>query len=516
MRSATAAPTPTPHTPPARTRYVSLAVRLLLVILVLATGLLLILLAWLQPRTAAAFTRLGADFLQDGATAMHELSHEQSSHNCDLLVDALRASVIDRDRALAELQLDQYGGDAAAIRTRIAADDARRSAHERQNVLDLTNRLQQRAEASIDARLRALRAAQQARTDEFVADLRDTHLTLVGLTLGAVLVVLGVGLRQLVLRPTRALRAATQRVAAGALDMPPPPPPRDELGLLAHDFAAMTVQLRDARAAEQRLLAGLEQQVAEKTAHLERALAELRNSHHQLAQAERLAALGTLAGGIAHEFHNVIGGIRGCAAELAADEADADRKETLAVIQRAADRGSAIVQQLQRFSRRSVERLADVDVAAVVADALRLCEPAARQQRITVQREVPAGLVLRADADGLHQVLVNLILNAVQAMPDGGTLRVAAARDGGGVALVVADSGAGIASTDLPHLFEPFFTTKTGRDGGRPGTGLGLSVSWGIVAAHGGRIDVASAPGQGSTFTVRLPSTPPPSAPTAG
>jgi signal transduction histidine kinase len=111
---------------------------------------------------------------------------------------------------------------------------------------------------------------------------------------------------------------------------------------------------------------------------------------------------------------------------------------------------------------------------------------------------------LHADADGLHQVLVNLILNAVQAMPKGGTLRLATARAGDGVAITVADTGTGIAAQHLPHIFEPFFSTKAG-DAGRTGSGLGLSVSYGIVTAHRGRIEVASSPGAGTTFTVWLP-----------
>lgn len=494
----------------ARAGYVPLAARFAAVVLLLAGGLAVVLLAWLQPRTAQAFAALGADFLRDGSAAMHELSHEQSTHNSDLLIDILRASVTDRDRALRELRLDGLG-DAATIRRAIADDDARRSAHEQQNVVAMTAAGQRRAEASIEARLRALTAAQATRTDEFVAELRDVHLSLVGLTLAAVLAALGFGLHRLVVTPTRRLRAATQRVAGGDLDVPPPPPPRDELGLLAQDFASMAAQLRAARATQQQFAAGLAHQVAEKTAHLERALDDLRNSHQQLAQAERLAALGTLAGGVAHEFHNVIGGIRGCASELAADEPDADRRETLAIITRAADRGSSIVQQLLRFARRSVEHSRDVDPNAVVDDALRLCEPAARRQGVVVERAFAPGLSLHGDPDGLHQVCVNLLVNALQAMPSGGSLHVATAADADGVRLTVADNGRGIDPRDLPRIFEPFFTTKSGGDGHQTaGSGLGLSVSYGIVAAHGGRIDVASRPGAGTTFTVWLPARRPP------
>jgi two-component system NtrC family sensor kinase len=374
----------------------------------------------------------------------------------------------------------------------------------------LTHGAEQRAAGSIDARLHALAAAQTARTDQFVTDLRHQHLALMGIALATLLLVLGYGLHRLVVGPTLRLRIATQRVAAGELDVPLPDATADELGDLTRDFARMLQQLHAARAEQQRLAAGLADQVADKTAHLERALTELRASHRQLAAAERLASLGTLAGGIAHEFHNVIGGIRGCAHELAQAEPDPERRQTLAVITRAADRATGIVQQLARFARRSIDRAGELDPVVVVEDALRLCEPAARRQQVVVERDYASGLRLHGDADGLHQVCVNLLVNALQAMPTGGALHVRVAAAGDHVALEFRDNGVGIAPTHLDHIFEPFFTTRG--DAASPeqrGTGLGLSESFGIVQAHKGRIDVRSRPGEGSTFTVRLPVTPP-------
>lgn len=484
----------------------SLAARLALAVVVLAAALAAVLLSWVGPTTAGAFARLADQQLREGSATMHDLAARQTAQSSEVLVDLIRRTAVARQRALQDLPLESLGGDVAAIRDAVSAEDQRRSARQQQNVVVLADEMQRRADAMIAARLDQLDAAQRARTAAVVDDLRATHLGLVAVTLLLLLGVLGVGLHRLVVAPTQRLRAATQRLAAGDLDVDLPPPAAAELGDLSRDFAAMVAELRRSRAELQRLATGLEQEVGRKTEHLERALADLRSSHQQLAQAERLAALGTLAGGIAHEFHNVIGGIRGCAAELAADESDADRRETLAVITRAADRGTSIVQQLLRFARRSVERTGDVDLAAIAADALALCEPAARRQHVAVERRFSKGLVLRGDADGLHQVCVNLLVNALQAMPGGGTLRVVAADDGDAVVLTVADTGAGIDPADLPHLFEPFFTTRTGAaDPSARGTGLGLSVSYGIVAAHGGRIDVASTPGAGSTFTVRLP-----------
>jgi signal transduction histidine kinase len=505
-RATAAASDPPSRSAPRHGAFVPLAVRLAGALVLLAAALAVLLLLWLAPRTASALRALGDDFVRDGSAAMQEVSLEQSMQTSDLLIDLLQSSVTDRERALRELPLESLAGDANAVRRAIADDDARRHQHERQRVVTATNASLARSEGSIATRLRALTAAQVARTDELVRELRGLHLTLVVAAFALSLAVLGLGLRQQVIVPLRRLRAATRRVAAGDLELPAPPPAaRDELGELAHDFAAMVAQLHDARDAQRQLAASLADQVADKTAHLERALAELRSSHAQLAQAERLAALGTLAGGVAHEFHNVIGGIRGCAAELAATARDADARETLAVIQRAADRGSAIVQQLLRFARRSVERAAEVDVEALATEALQLCEPAARRQHVRVERSLTPGLRVRGDADGLHQVLVNLLVNALQAMPSGGTLAVRTFAHGDEVRVEIADTGTGIAAEHLPHVFEPFFTTKRG-DGGAPaGSGLGLSVSWGVVAAHGGRIEVRSEAGAGSTFTVCLP-----------
>jgi two-component system NtrC family sensor kinase len=480
---------------------------LALCLLLLALGVVLT--GYVVPRTARAFAAHGEALLREGSATMHDLVRQQIAQSRQVLVDLIRHTTAARQRALQDLPFELYGDDAGAIRTAIETADAQRGERQQRNVQVLADEMQRRTSARIDGALRELAADQQQRTDAFAASLRTTHVTLVAIALALLLVVLGAGLHFLVVRPTRRLRRATQRIAGGNLAIDLPPASNDELGDLARDFEQMVAQLRSSRTALQQLADGLEIEVQKKTRHLEHTLTELRDSHQHLAEAERLAALGTLAGGIAHEFHNVIGGIRGCTGELLADETQPDRRETLTVIARAADRATGIVQQLLRFARHSVEARTDVDAATIVEEALRLCEPAARRQHVTIERRLPTGCLVHADADALHQVFVNLATNALQAMPSGGTLRAVVEIDGEQVRIELADTGTGIAAADLPHVFEPFFTTRGGeRDADRRGTGLGLSVSYGIVTAHGGSIVAASTPGAGATFTVRLPRRP--------
>lgn len=465
-------------------------------LLLFAAAFAAVLIVWIGPRTEAAMREHGTQLMEQSSAAARSIAAAQTQTTGALLEDLIEHGARVRQRTLSDLPLELFGGDVEAIRRAIGAEDARRSAQQQQNVAVLAREMQDRAERRIQQKFDELVAVQNVLLRNVASDLRITHLALTGSALALLLVVLGIGLSRLVVLPTRALRAATRRVADGQLDTDVPRPAGTELGDLTRDFGRMVDELRRSRQQLQHQSENLEHEVARKTA-------ELRQSHKKLAETERLAALGTLAGGIAHEFHNVIGGIRGCTQELSKDERDADRQETMQVILRAADRASGIVQQLTRFARRTVEQRAEVEPLQVVEDALRLCEPAARRQNVTVERELAAIEPFVGDADGLHQIVVNLLLNAVQAMPDGGTLHVTLRDSGDMVTIRVADTGVGIAEADLAHVFEPFFTTR--KDPDQAGTGLGLSVSYGLATAHGGRITVESTLGEGAVFTVELP-----------
>ena len=300
------------------------------------------------------------------------------------------------------------------------------------------------------------------------------------------------------------LTDAARAVGAGKLDARVSLATDDEVGTLARTFNQMGEELTASRAEIERWNRELEARVAERTR-------ELKDAQAQLVQAQKLAALGQLGAGVAHEINNPLGGVIGHVQLLLADRAPASADyEALKHIEEGARRASAVVQNLLRFSvqRKEPVRTA-VDVNKLVRDTLSLTESLIRDQKIELTYDLAADKPrARADAGQLAQVLLNLVANARTAMPSGGKLRIAtrtAAAAAGApaqVALVVEDSGKGIALDIRERIFEPFFTTKDDWSN----VGLGLSVSYRIVEEHGGRIDVQSEPGHGATFTVYLPS----------
>lgn len=432
--------------------------KMLLAALALALLLWLALDAFVGARTTEAFGTRSRDLVAHSMTAMRELAMRQ------------------RDQQAASLQ------ELAALPESTRADEARRRAESSRRRTE-----QEVTEVEAD-----LAYEQELLSTTFANELRALHLELVLVAILLLGVVLWLGLHRLVVRPVQTLRAATQRVARGDLAAEVPVASRDEIGELARDFSTMTAELRRSRAELAAFADGLEQQVAQKT--------------KELLHAAKMASLGTMARGLAHEFHNLIGGIRGCALECKQEASSADQRETLDVILRAADRATAIVQQLQRFAQQDGSARRELDLARVVDDAVSLLQPEARRRGIDLAHAATKGLVLVGDDGALHQVVVNLLTNAMQAMAKGGPIRVRTFADGDFAIVEVEDRGIGIAEADLPRLFEPFFTRRADDpDPSQRGTGLGLSVSYGLVAAHGGSIEVQSRVGEGSTFRVRLP-----------
>jgi PAS domain S-box-containing protein len=255
------------------------------------------------------------------------------------------------------------------------------------------------------------------------------------------------------------------------------------------------------------------------------AQADRQRLEEQLRQAQKLEAIGRLAGGIAHDFNNILTVILGRSEEVSADDRlPQDLRESVADLSQNALRATALTRQLLAFSRRQTIEVRDVDLNGVVANVTRLLHRVLGEDIVVTFTYSEQQLAVRADAGMLEQVLLNLAVNARDAMPAGGRLTIdtalasAVGPDGSPATwarLRVADTGIGIAPEHLPHIFEPFFTTK---DVGK-GTGLGLATTYGIVQQHGGWIEVDSNVGRGTEFRVYFPAVlvqPPATTPASG
>jgi signal transduction histidine kinase len=321
---------------------------------------------------------------------------------------------------------------------------------------------------------------------------RAFAVAVAGSALFAVLVG-SVALWRSVARPVDRLLAAAERLAAAG---PGELPLLGEPGGPALERAAMAFErLTVALEAERGRLAG---KVEELTA-ANRALAEARES---LVRSEKLATVGRLAAGVAHEVGNPLGAVAGyldlARARLAAGR-PGEADELLARAAGEAQRIDGTVRELLDFARPSRPALAAVELSAAVEASLRLARMQARFRDVAVTVDLPAGLPrVVADERTLAQVVLNLLLNAGDAMGGRGALSIAARDEGVRVLLRFADAGPGIAPEDLPRIFDPFFTTKEPGQG----TGLGLAICHRLMESYGGEIAAASAPGGGAVFTL--------------
>jgi two-component system NtrC family sensor kinase len=308
--------------------------------------------------------------------------------------------------------------------------------------------------------------------------------------------------RRFVVRPVTALVEGTHKIAQLDLDQKIEVHRTDEIGLLAASFNEMTGSLRRAREDLRSLNESLERQVEERTAALKVAQA-------QLIQSEKLSSLGKLAASVAHEINNPLSGILTYAKLLIrmhedgvlSDKARETSIRNLRLVQRETERCSAIVRNLLDFARQRPLSLTDVDLNHVTDEGLSLLAHQISIQGITLEKRMAVLPSVRADFGQLRQAVVNIALNACQAMAKGGTLTVTTAvlPDRQWVQITIADTGPGIPPDHMAKILDPFFTTK------EKGTGLGLSVVYGIIERHGGKLDLASEVGRGTTVTFKLP-----------
>jgi len=231
-------------------------------------------------------------------------------------------------------------------------------------------------------------------------------------------------------------------------------------------------------------------------------ITDFKSIQEQLRKTERIAELGTLASGMAHEIGTPMNVILGRAEYLLQRTADEGMKKGLTTIVTQIERITKVMNQLLAFARRKTPERRPVDLGEMVDDALEMFQERIAHNRITVDKAIEVNMPsVHADRDQLIQVLINLIVNSLHAMPEGGRLRLSLAREGRHVCLGVSDTGHGMPEEIRSKVFEPFFTTK---DFGK-GTGLGLTVVKGIIEEHGGTIAVESAVDKGTTFWIRLP-----------
>jgi signal transduction histidine kinase len=328
------------------------------------------------------------------------------------------------------------------------------------------------------------------------ATISSTLVSTAALTLVSGLITTALGV-WLVGRPMRALIEQARRIGAGDLTRRISLRQRDEIGELAEEMNRMC----------DRLLAAHEKLGSETSARID-ALEQLRH-------AERLATVGKLASGIAHELGTPLQIVSGRARMIAeGDVTGAEVEASARTVVEQSQRMTRIIRQLLDFARRRDAQKIRVDLRRVLQDTYALLRPLADKQGVTLAQEGPdTPAEIEADEEQLQQALTNVIVNGVQSMPRGGQLTVAVERvrvrppaDHGGpeadyLALSVRDEGEGIPAEAAAHIFEPFFTTKPVGEG----TGLGLSVTYGIIREHGGFIRVESAPGAGSRFTFHFP-----------
>jgi len=256
----------------------------------------------------------------------------------------------------------------------------------------------------------------------------------------------------------------------------------------------------------------IEEELKESNHHLKETIAELEATQQQLIQQERISALGQMASGIAHDFNNALATILGYSELLLmAPENLSDKEKVITYLKQintAAKDASHIVGRLREFYRHSEEDecFINLSLTKLVKQAVELTQPKWKSQAqadnidINIETSLPPDMTIKGNEVELKEVLINLIFNAVDAMPKGGTINIHGYSDRGYATLEIGDTGYGMTQQVKQHCFEPFFTTK-----GKQGTGLGLAVVHGIIRRHKGTIDVDSEPGKGAKFIIKLP-----------
>jgi two-component system NtrC family sensor kinase len=325
----------------------------------------------------------------------------------------------------------------------------------------------------------------------------ESRLVLIGVLSVVVLaIVIRFTMSRFLSKPLRELIGGTMRVAGEDLDFQIPVRTSDELGLFAQSFNNMTRELKKARESLTEWSNQLEEMVEERTL-------DLRNAQQQLVRSEKLASLGKLSAGVAHEINNPLTGIL-TFSQLLRDQFSPESAEhqDLNVILKETIRCRNIVRGLLEFARQKPPEKSTVSIHELLEEVILIVSNQESFQNVTLETVYGPDLCpLMADKDQLKQVFLNILINASEAMCGEGLLRISTqwVPDSSTAKIEFTDNGPGIAPENLNKLFDPFFTTK------KMGTGLGLAVSYGIIKSHKGNIEVESELGRGTTMTITLP-----------
>jgi len=364
-----------------------------------------------------------------------------------------------------------------------------------------------------------------ALVDQWITHYRNEILVLTVIAILGISAFLGLFVQRFVIKPVNQLLKGTFKVAEGHLDFTIPMNTQDEIGILARSFNQMTGRLRDAHTEIQKWVHTLEERVAERTNELtewnkdlEKKVLErtedLQKACNQMVGIEKMVSLGKISAMVAHELNNPMSGIlsysKYCEKIVKGGLINAgqigDLGECLEMISREAERCGNIINNLLIFSKKSYGEFTQSNLSQIVETSLRVIDHSLKVHEIVLEKEIGEGDdLIWCDPSGLEQMLIALIINAVEAMEKGGKIRIqtdcSRMHD---VTIRISDTGKGIPGEILPSIFEPFFSSKDSK----VSAGLGLAVVSGIVQSHRGKITVESKVGVGTTFTILLPRTP--------